>query len=206
MLGYLLTGMSLGFYAAVSPGPLQTYLLAETLKNGWKHTLPAAISPLLSDVLVVPLVLLVLTQTSDSFLAGLRVVGGLFILYLAWGIWRSAQEKTVLETLEAEPPVAGQSIWKASLMNLLNPNPYLFWSLIAGPIFLDGWRQSPGLGGSFVGGFYGTFVTLTAGFIIVFAIARNFGDRATRILGMVSAVALAVFGGYQLWLGITSFL
>ena len=200
MVGYILTGVSLGFYAAVSPGPLQTFLLAEALKNGWKHTLPAALSPLLSDILVVPLILLVLTQTPAKFLVILRVVGGGFILFLAWDAWQSARAATVLHRLETPPP-AGQSLWKAALMNLLNPNPYVFWSLIAGPIFLEGWRQSPVLGSSFVGGFYGTFVALTAVLIVIFATARSFGGTVTRRLGMLSAVALAIFGGYQLWLG-----
>ncbi len=202
-LNYLLTGISLGFYAGVSPGPLQTFLLAESLKNGWKHTLPAALSPLLSDILVVPLILLVLTQAPDRFLTVLRIVGGGFILFLAWDAWKSARAETVLHQLETPPP-RGQSLLKAALMNLLNPNPYLFWSIIAGPIFLDGWRQSPALGGSFVGGFYGAFIALTAVLIVIFATARNLGAVLTRRLGMVSAVALAVFGVYQLWLGVVS--
>ncbi len=194
----------MGFYAAVSPGPLQTFLLAEALKNGWKHTLPAALSPLLSDILIVPLILLVLTQTPFEFLTILRLLGGGFILFLAWDAWKSARVATVLHRLETPPP-GGRSLGKAAIMNLLNPNPYIFWSLVAGPIFLDGWRQSPVLGGSFVGGFYGTFITLTAVLIVIFATARNFGATVTRKLGMVSAVALAIFGGYQLWQGIINF-
>ncbi|HFB52242.1 MAG TPA: lysine transporter LysE [Anaerolineae bacterium] len=202
MFGYLLTGVSLGFYAAVSPGPLQTFLLAEALKNGWKHTLPAALSPLLSDVLIVPLILLVLTQAPDRFLVALRIVGGGFILFLAWDAWKSARAATVLRRLETPP--GGQSLWKAALMNLLNPNPYVFWSVVAGPILLEGWRLSPVLGGSFVGGFYGPFIALTAVLIVIFATARNLGATLTRRLGMVSAVALAIFGVYQIWLGIIS--
>ncbi|MBP1599095.1 MAG: Lysine exporter protein, partial [Acidobacteria bacterium] len=38
---YLLQGISLGFAAAVQPGPLSTYLVSETLKSGWRRTLPA---------------------------------------------------------------------------------------------------------------------------------------------------------------------
>jgi len=201
MLGYILTGVSLGFYAAISPGPLQTFLLAEALKNGWKHTLPAALSPLISDILVVPLILLVLTQAPDQFLAALRIVGGAFILFLAWDAWQSTRRQTVLVAVES-PSVAGQSLWKAAAMNFLNPNPYIFWSVVAGPLFLEGWQQSPALGTSFVGGFYGTFITLTAVLIIIFATARNLGATVTRRLGMVSAIALAIFGGYQLWQGI----
>jgi threonine/homoserine/homoserine lactone efflux protein len=36
MLLYLLQGITYGFAAAVQPGPLQTYLISQTLRNGWR--------------------------------------------------------------------------------------------------------------------------------------------------------------------------
>ena len=49
MLKYLILGISFAFAAAVQPGPLQTYIISQTLKNGWRSTLPASFAPLLSD-------------------------------------------------------------------------------------------------------------------------------------------------------------
>ncbi len=204
MLGYLFTGLSFGFYAAVSPGPLQTFLLAESLQKGWKRTLPAALAPLLSDVPIVSLVLLVLTQTPDGFLSALRVVGGGFILFLAWGTWKTVH--TASAAPETDTRFANQSVWKAAMMNLLNPNPYIFWSVVGGPILLAGWRQSPAQGVSFMGGFYSMLIGGSAVLIVLFATARNLGDRATRGLAQVSAGVLALFGAYQLWQGIINLL
>ncbi len=202
MFGYLLTGLSLGFYAALSPGPFQAFLLSQSLQNGWKRTLPASLAPLLSDGPIVALVLLVLTQTPVWFLIGLRISGGIFILYLSKGAFSTAQ------TLNAVVPVPAahsmrQSLFKAALMNGLNPNPYIFWGVVAGPILLEGWRQAPQLGLSFVLGFYGTLIGGFAALIVVFATTRHLGQRATRALGIVSAAALALFGVYQIWVGIT---
>ena len=39
---YLILGMTYAFAAAVQPGPLQTYLISQTLSHGWRRTLPAA--------------------------------------------------------------------------------------------------------------------------------------------------------------------
>ncbi len=204
MLGYLFTGISFGFYAAISPGPLQTLLLALSLQNGWKRTLPAAFAPLISDIPIVTLMLLILTQTPDWFLSGLRIVGGGFILFLAWRVWKSARKETFFREPDAQS--GRQSLGQAAVMNLLNPNPYIFWSLVAGPILLDGWRQSPALGVGFLGGFYGMFITGTAMLIVVFATTRHLGHTATRTLGILSAAALAVFGVYQLWQGVISWM
>ena len=62
MLGYLILGITYAFTAAVQPGPFQTYLISQTLSNGWRSTLPAAIAPLLSDGPIIILVLLVLSR------------------------------------------------------------------------------------------------------------------------------------------------
>lgn len=200
MLLYLLQGLTLGFSAAASPGPFQAYLLSQTLKNGWRRTLPAALAPLLSDGPIIALVLLALTQTPAWFLKMLQIAGGLFLLYLARGAYRDSKTADFTQQVTEEP--VQQSLLQATLVNALNPNPYIFWSVVAGPILLEGWRQSARLGMSFVIGFYGTLIGGFAGFILLFASARRLDPRLSRILSAISAIALFVFGLYQLWLGI----
>jgi len=200
MLSYLLIGLPLGFYAALSPGPFQAFLLSQSLKKGWKSTLPAAFAPLLSDGPIVTLVLLILTQTPAGFLTALRIIGGVFVLYLGWRAFGDIQKTDVF--LSPTETSKQQNLWQAVLMNALSPNPYIFWSLVAGPILLEGWRQSPALGVGFLLGFYGMLVGGFAALIIIFATARHLGEKVTRTLGIVSAVALALFGFYQIWMGI----
>ncbi len=200
MTGYLLTGISLGFYAAMSPGPFQAFLLAQSLKTGWKRTLPASLAPLFTDGPIIALVLLLLTQTPDWFLSALRIAGGFFIVYLAKGAFDSFRQGDF--SLEATVEASERGMLKAIMMNALNPNPYIFWSVVAGPILLEGWRQAPQLGLSFLIGFYGTMVSGLAGLIIIFATARQLGPKVTRILSGVSAAALLIFGLYQIWEGV----
>lgn len=200
MIGYLFTGLSLGAYAAMTPGPFQAFLLSQTMKNGWRRTLPASLAPLITDGPIIALVLLVLTQTPDWFLNLLRVAGGLFIIYLAVVAFLGL--KNLKAALATPLDAARQSFWQAVLMNGINPNPYIFWSIIAGPILLEGWRQSPGLGLSFAAGFYGTLIGGFAGLVVLFATARRLGARVITWLSAASAVALLAFGLYQLWEGL----
>ncbi|MCP5095199.1 MAG: LysE family transporter [Chloroflexi bacterium] len=202
MFFYLTQGLILGGTAAAQPGPFQAYLLSQTLKNGWRRTLWATFAPLLSDGPIIALVLLVLTQTPDWFLNLLRIGGGLFLLYLAWGAYKVG--KTAVSSQPPPPSTSHQNIFEAALMNALSPNPYIFWATVAGPILIEGWRQSPLHGLSFVAGFYGTLIGGFMGFVALFAIAQKLDDRLNRFLSIVSAVVLCLFGLYQLIIGITS--
>ena len=205
MLIYLLQGLGLGGAAAAQPGPFQAYLLSQTLKNGWRRTIWAAFAPLISDGPIVALVLFVLTKMPDWFLNLLQVGGGLFLIYLAYGAYVSFRASE--ETAVSPPTSPTQStLLQAALMNALSPNPYIFWATVAGPVLIEGWRQSPILGISFVVGFYGALIGGFMAFVAFFALAGKIDDRLNRILSGFSAIVLLLFGLYQLWLGVTTFL
>ena len=93
-----------------------------------------------------------------------------------------------------------QSIWKATLINLLNPNPYLGWSLVMGPLILRGWREAPRDGFAVGLGFYAALVGTTILIVWLFDFARKAGNRVSRALVAFSSLVLAAFGAYQLWL------
>ena len=89
MLTYALLGATFAFAAVAQPGPLQAYLIAQTANHGWKRTLPAALSPLLSDGPIVVVAVLVLSRLPGWFALWLRLAGGVFVLYLAFGAFRT---------------------------------------------------------------------------------------------------------------------
>jgi threonine/homoserine/homoserine lactone efflux protein len=199
MIAYLLLGATFGFAAVVQPGPLQAYLISQAASHGWRRTLPAAFSPLLSDGPVIALTVLVLSRVPSWFTQWLRVAGGVFVLYLAFGafkMWRTWDPKTA-----AQAPSTGRSLLKATAVNLLNPNPWISWSLVLGPLLLKGWREAPAHGIALLAGFYGVMVLGLASTIALFGMAGKPGSRVSRILIGLSAAALAVFGCYLVWSG-----
>jgi threonine/homoserine/homoserine lactone efflux protein len=201
VLSYVAFGVSYGFAAAVQPGQLQAYLVAQTMTNGWRRTAPAALAPLLSDVPVVVLVLVILTRVPPLLLHLLQIAGGIFLLYLALGALKAA--RTCRQATAAAAPVH-QTILNAALVNLLNPNPYLGWALVIGPLLLKAWREAPLSGVALVAAFYLTMILATAAIVMLLGAARSLGPRLARVLVGVSAVALAGFGLYQLWAGGTA--
>jgi len=199
---YLIQGIGYGFAAAAQPGPFQTYLISQTLTRGWKRTLAAAFAPLVSDGPIIALCLLLLSQVPAWLQRALYFAGGVFVLYLAYGAfcsWRDFHEQDA--TLESR---ASQNVFKAALVNALSPGPYIYWTLVTGPILLRGWREAPLHGIGFLGGFYVTIVLSLMAIVLVFGTARSLGSRVNRALLGISALALAGFGAYQLWLGVGS--
>ena len=199
MLSYLISGIAYGFAAAVTPGPLSMFLMSHAVSRGWKKTLPAAFSPLISDGPVAVLVLTILSKVPAELVQYLRLPGGAFILYLAFGAWKSWRSLEQRNAIPADS--SSNSLVKAAIVNWLNPNPYLGWSMVLGPILLSGWRKSPSNGVALILGFYITIIVSMAGMILLFAAARALGPRIRRILIGVSSIALVCLGIYQLWLG-----
>lgn len=200
MWAYLLQGIGFGFAAAAQPGPFQTYLISQALTRGWRKTLIAAFAPLVSDAPVIALCLFVLSQIPAWLERFLHLAGGLFVLYLAYAAYNSW--RTFDPHLPSVASGNRKGLWNASLVNLLSPGPYLFWSLITGPILLAGWRESPLFGILFLLGFYTAFISSLISIILVFGMMRQAGPVFTRAMIGVSALALICFGLYQLGLGL----
>lgn len=199
---YILQGIGYGFAAAVQPGPFQTYLISQTLTKGWKLTLPASLAPLVSDGPIIALCLLVLSQVPTWLQHFLYIAGGLFILYLAYNACKSWKDFD--PHIPSAETGTQRSVLKAALINMLNPNPYIFWSLATGPILLAGWRERPSHGLGFLLGFYATMILGFCATIILFGSVRQLRPKVNRTLLGISAIALFCFGLLQLWKGITS--
>jgi threonine/homoserine/homoserine lactone efflux protein len=197
LLDYLISGATFGFAAVVQPGPMQAYLLSRAASHGWRRTLPAAFAPLFSDIPVIAVTVLVLSRMPVWLTQWLRAAGGIFVLYLAaaalrtWRAWEPARA--------AQLPSAGRSLFEATTVNLLNPNPWLAWSLVLGPLLLKGWREAPSHGAALLIGFYSVMVLGTGATIVLFGMAGKLGGGVSRTLIGLSAVALAAFGCYLLW-------
>ena len=204
MLSYLIFGVTYAFAAAVQPGPLQTYLISQTLKRGWRSTLPAAFAPVISDGPILLLVLFLLSTVPENFVFILRILGGLFLLYLALNAYKSWKEFDPDKSISNDSNQ--KTLFSAVVVNLLNPAPYLGWSLIMGPIFLEGWEIAPINGISLIIGFYLTLIITLVGIIILFAFASKLGPKVSKILIGISSLALLAFGVYQLWVGIAYYI
>ena len=196
-VAYLLPAVSFGFAAAVQPGPLSLYLISQTLRIGWRRTLPAIFAPLITDGPIGLLCLFILSKLPLNFMQYIQVAGGIFIMYLAsraFISWKNYQATLVAGAGSS----SGKTFISAVLVNFLNPGPYMGWSLVIGPLFLKGWKENPVNGITVLAGFYLTMFFVSALLIILFQLGRERGPRLQRALLGLSSLALALFGLYEI--------
>jgi threonine/homoserine/homoserine lactone efflux protein len=200
MINYFIFGISYAFACVVQPGPFQAFLFSQSIRNGWRKTIPLVFAPLISDLPIIILVLFVLTNVPHIILGILQCFGGIFLLFLAFKAY-----KTLYTLSKSDKQSISQygNLFKAVIVNLFNPNPYLGWSLVMGPMLINGWSVSPKNGIALLIGFYSSMIIYSTVMVVLFAAAGNLGQRINRISLGISVIAFVFFGFYQLWSGIT---
>ena len=200
MLTYLLQGLTLGFAAGAQPGPFQAFLINQSITRGSHKTLLMGFAPLISDGPIVLATLLLLSQVPSWFQRVLQIVGGLFVLYLAYSAYHTW--KNFQTDVPPALPSRNNDLLRAATMNLLSPGPYIFWSTVIGPLAIQAWKISFWSALALVGVFYAAMISLNIVLILLFGQAARFGNQVRKTMLGLSVLALAGFGLYQLWQGI----
>lgn len=195
MLEYILIGGGFAFASAVQPGPLMAFLFSSVVRKGWQHTLPASLAPLISDGPIALLALLALTRIPHGMSRALQAAGGLFLVWLAWATWR--KWRAGADEVPAPDHSPPRTMMQAVTVNLLNPNPYIGWSLVLGPAAVKAWREAPANAVALIGSFYAVMIASLACLIVVFGTTRFLGPGGRRALVLVSALILAALGVYR---------
>lgn len=194
-MNYFIFAITYAIAATLQPGPFQAYILSQTLTKGFKKTFHIAFAPIISDVPILTLIFILLTNLPPSFINILRIMGGLFLFYLSYKTFLTWKNYSQAEIIDSSI----STFFNAVLVNLLNPNPYIGWSLIMGPTVLEIWEKSPVIAISFVLCFYFTIVVGTMGIILLFSYTRSMGPKISRALLGVSAIGLFIFGSFQIY-------
>ena len=82
------------------------------------------------------------------------------------------------------------------LVNVLNPAPYLGWSLILGPLAVEAWSRAPEDAIALVAAFYAVMTLGLAAFILLLGTTSFLGPRGRQGLLLASAFTLAGLGVY----------
>lgn len=198
---FLLQGGSLGLTASISPGPLLFYLISQSLSGGWKRGAIVSIAPLVSDIPLIIIILVLLDHVPPLFLRFLSIGGGIYVIYLAWNLfqsWRRNRGVNLDEKSEFR-----HNLGRAILVNYLSPGPYMFWTLVNGPLLLQALHISILHGIVFLISFYGLFIGSMLALVSIFSQAQRFGQRIVRTLSLLSVIILSIFGVVLIYRGVT---
>jgi len=167
---FLISGIIFGLTLGMSPGPLLTLVISETLKHDKKEGIKIAIAPILTDLPIVLITLLILSKLTnfDPILGSISILGAIFIGYLAYE--NISIKKIELDVSEVKP----QSIKKGVIANFLNPHPYVFWFIIGAPTVLRAWGVSLFSAILFILGFYIFLVGSKISIAVIVEKSRSF--------------------------------
>lgn len=196
-VGYLVKAMLLGLSAGIMPGSFQAFLINQAAVYSWKRATLASLAPLLSDGPIVAATVLLLAYVPSWGLSLLQIAGGLFMLFLAYDA-----VKRLLSKSDSNTSAAPSGFWAAVFINFLNPNVYIYWATVSGPLFITGWRQSAWWGALFLLVFYVTMLLASNAVIAVIAGLRTLGSVIQRTLRYISVGLMVLMAALQLIAGI----
>lgn len=202
---FLWTGIFLGMQGGLSPGPISTLIVKESLLHGRRAGMKIALVPLLTDLPIVALViplLYFLTSGAESLVGMFSMIGAMILCYLGY------ESLTVTQRQYEEGKVPKVSLAKAIAANFFNPNLYIYWFGLCGPICVSALKNGIGTMFLFLVAFY-TSITLTK-ITIALAVGNvRHSINLTMIIWINRFLGLAMFvfavlfflQGYRLFSG-----
>lgn len=187
---FITAGILLGLSSGLSPGPLLTLVLTQTIKHNRTEGIKVALSPLITDLPIILITVLILGRfaNSDIFLALISFVGAIFLAYLGVESLKATEMN-----FDARDSNSG-SLKKGIIANFLNPSPYLFWATVGTPLMLKAYRTDLLTSILFIVSFYVFLIgsKVVAAFLV--DRTRQFIDQKIYLIIMrILAIALLIF-------------
>ena len=191
------TSFGIAFSGALMPGPLLTVTISESTKRGISAgPLLVAGHALLELTLIIALVFgLAPVFKIDMFFISVAFAGGIAMIYMATGMFRSLSTLTVndINDNKSEAPANGNLVFKGIIMSLANPYWTIWWATIGISMIIV--SQNLGLTGVsvfFLGHILGDLVWYAAVSIAISKGRRLFTDKIYR--GIIAACAVYLSG------------
>ena len=126
-----MSGFILGLVSGITPGPLITLVISETLKHNKFSGIKVAIVPLITDGPILLMSLFILTKLSnfDYIIGIISLFGAGFLVYLGY-------ENLTIKNINTDLENGEHSLKKGIITNALSPYPYLFYISIGGPLMV----------------------------------------------------------------------
>ena len=211
LLTTFVAGVLFGLALAAPPGPMNAIIAEESVLRGWTAGFKAGLGAMTADVVFFGLAVIgvvAVIERAPTVRDAMVGVGGLLMLYFAYGAWRGARTSVQGH----DPSGESHGFSKAFVLGLTNPYQILFWltvgvgllapgevdvlsytsTALSGVVVVE--TGSPAL---LVGLFAGIAVWILA-FPAALSVARTRVESLTPVVAVGSAAVLALFGVYFL--------
>jgi L-lysine exporter family protein LysE/ArgO len=202
---YILIGLMFGFIAAIPLGPVNVFVISQTLKRDFFHGFMAGLTAAVLDTIycfgaIAGVSLVAFNLDKYLGLTIMKVVAATVLIVL--GVRLYLQSKTYKDALPEKKTGAfsARSLLGVVLLYVSNPAIYAFWIIVAGTVTSHFWvsRQGPsalifslsvGIGG------------LAWYFVLTYYVAKyhhQFKVKTFRVIFRVLAISLFALAAYTL--------
>ena len=194
ILGLAIAGATLGLVEGIKPGPLLTMVIRETLSGGLRAGLWTAAAPIFTDgpLVIFSLFAAAWIATNPSALLVITLAGAIFLAQMGYECF--GLEPPNMD--EDAPPPTG-SFLRGVITNLLNPNVYVFWFLIGGPLMASAADEEILAPIAYAITFLVTIMLTKAA--IAYAIHRASGNISAIVYRRLLAICGLVMIGFSLY-------
>lgn len=136
---YILPALLFGIASGLKPGPLSLIIIRQSIQHGFKHGLISSFTPIITDtpIIIAAIVLLSGEKNISSFAAFISLAGGVYLLWLSYNTVKMNYIR-LSTTSAANQLLRTHSLKEAIKVNILNPNPWLFWFTVGGGYISSG--------------------------------------------------------------------
>ena len=165
----VISGVLLGLTIGLSPSPIMTLSISQTIKYNLAEGMKVALAPLFTDLPIAAVSILIISKLPNQqlCLGIIFIIGSIFIARL--GV-KGIRSKAIEINEKIESP---NSIKRGIITNLLNPNAYIFWFTIGSVAVVESWKSNPGASVFYLLGFYTFLIGSRAGL--------SFGVSKTKV-------------------------
>ncbi len=195
--GALAMGAGLGFFGAVSPGPLQTIIVSETLANGARSAWRAAFAPVCTDPWALALALFVVSNITDGALACVAFAGAALLARIAWAEFRTTEADFDFSQKPRRP------FYLIVALNFLNPNLWIY-SFTVNALNISAFQRDSGWGvaAAYLVAFFVTITLCNLAIVLLVACLKTFFKARWLVyVNRALSVFLAVVAARFIWLG-----
>lgn len=194
ILGLAIAGATLGIVEGIKPGPLLTMVIRETLSGGLRAGLWTAAAPIFTDgpLVIISLFAAAWIATNPSVLLAITLAGAIFLAQMGYECF--GLDPPNMD--EDAPPPTG-SFLRGVITNLLNPNVYVFWFLIGGPLMASAADEEILAPIAYAITFLVTIMLTKA--TIAYAIHRASGNISATVYRRLLAICGLVMIGFSLY-------
>jgi len=211
LLSTFLAGVAFGLALAAPPGPMNAVIAEESVLRGWASGFKAGLGAMTADIVFLALALagaVAVVERAPTLRNAMVAVGGLLMLYFAYGAVRDARE-----SFRAAAPPDGRGFTKAFVLALTNPYQILFWLTVGVGLLAPGRVDvlayaADALAGvvvvetghpALLVGLFGGIAVWIVGFPAALSAAEQRMENAAPAVAVLSAGVLALFGVYFLY-------